>query len=288
MSTSKIAGPEKPAAVSNMVSMPAWRSSAARRMHPVLGSVAALRAAVLGELGELGERHQVRIALSPLGPTSCLWKIGDLQRLTPDMLGGPLGEFSAALSASTETPFELTASLTLGAASVAAARRIRVRVKPDYFEPANLWVLPSLAPGNRKSAVEKAAARPLREWERDQAKAMEPDIARATAEVEVAQARAKENKKAAAKAKSDIEARDFAHQPADIERAVPEIPKPPQLWTSDATPENLGVLLANSWRADGLALRRGRLLRDRRRALFQRCAQSGSDAESPCGRRRAR
>ncbi len=168
----------------------------------------------------------------------------DLPRLTPDMLGGPLGEFAAALSASTETPFELTASLALGAASTAAARRIRVRVKPDYFEPANVWVLPSLAPGNRKSAVEKAAARPLREWEHDQAEAMKPKIASVTAEAEVFEARAKEKKKAATKADTDAEARDLAQQAADILSAVPEIPKPPQLWTSDATPENLGVLLA--------------------------------------------
>jgi len=49
--------------------------------------------------------------------------------------------------------------LVLGAVSTAAARRIRIRIKPDYFEPTNLWILPILAPGNRKSAVESFAAR---------------------------------------------------------------------------------------------------------------------------------
>lgn len=168
---------------------------------------------------------------------------GELPRLSADMLGGWLGDYAAALSASTETPFELAACLTLGAASTAAARRVRVRVKPDYFEPCNLWLLPALAPGNRKSAVEKAAGGPLREWERDRAQKMARDIAMATSEAEVAKARAKDLKAQAAKAKTDLEARDLARKAAEIERGAPAIPRPPQLWTSDATPENLGVLL---------------------------------------------
>lgn len=169
---------------------------------------------------------------------------GELPRLSPDMLGGWLGGFAEALSASTETPFELAACLTLGAASTAAARRIRVLVKPDYIEPCNLWLLPALAPGNRKSAVEKAAAQPLRDWEREQAEAMASEIAAAASEAEVAKDRAKELKSQAAKSKNDAQARDLAREAAEIEQAAPDIPKPPQLWTSDATPENLGVLLA--------------------------------------------
>ncbi|SDW21160.1 Bifunctional DNA primase/polymerase, N-terminal [Albimonas donghaensis] len=169
---------------------------------------------------------------------------GDLPRLSPDMLGGWLGDYASALATSTETPFEMAACLTLGAASVAAARRVRVRVKPDYFEPCNLWLLPALAPGNRKSAVEKAAARPLRDWEREKAEAMASEIAVSASELEVAKGRSKELKAQAAKAKSDTEARDLARKAAEIESAAPEPPRPPQLWTSDATPENLGVLLS--------------------------------------------
>ena len=116
-------------------------------------------------------------------------------------------------------------------------------MKPDYFEPANLWLLPALAPGNRKSAVERAAAAPLRDWERDQAVEMATDIAAAASDLKVAEARAKELRTQAAKATSDVEVRDLARRAAEIERAAPQVPTPPQLWTSDATPENLGMLL---------------------------------------------
>lgn len=168
---------------------------------------------------------------------------GDLPRLSPDMLGGWLGEFAAALSEATETPFELAACMTLGAVSAATARRMKVQAKPGYLEPCNLWVLPALAPGNRKSAVEKAAAAPLRDWERDRAEAMRSEIASTASEAEVAKARAKELKARAAKEKTAAAARDLARQAAEIEAAAPDAPRPPQIWTSDATPENLGVLL---------------------------------------------
>ncbi|MGM0583756.1 MAG: YfjI family protein [Pseudomonadota bacterium] len=171
---------------------------------------------------------------------------GEVPALTPDMVSGWLGEFAEALADATETPVELAVGLSLGAVSAAAARRLRVEIKPDYSEPANLWIMPSLAPGNRKSAVEKATADPLRVWEREQAEALAPAIAAATAETDVIKDRAKEVKKKAGQVKDDIEARDLARQAAEIEQQVPNIPSPPQLWTSDATPENLGVRLAEN------------------------------------------
>ncbi|MDF2234960.1 DUF3987 domain-containing protein [Albimonas sp. CAU 1670] len=169
---------------------------------------------------------------------------GVLPCLSPEMLGGWLGDFASALSKATETPFELAACMTLGAASAAVARRMKVQVKPGYLEPCNLWLLPALAPGNRKSSVEKAAAAPLRAWERDQSEAMQFEIAAKTSEADVARARAKELKAKAAKEKTDASARDMARLAAQIEADAPAVPLPPQIWTSDATPENLGVLLA--------------------------------------------
>ena len=130
------------------------------------------QAAGFGGNGGIGGRNSGAASHPEDWPDLVPLETGELPQLMPDMLGGWLGDYAAALSASTETPFDLAACLTLGALSTAAARRIRVRVKEDYFEPSQLWVLPALAPGNRKSAVEKAAAQPLREWERDQAEAI--------------------------------------------------------------------------------------------------------------------
>ncbi|AGA33764.1 hypothetical protein TVNIR_2104 [Thioalkalivibrio nitratireducens DSM 14787] len=164
-----------------------------------------------------------------------------LPRLAPDVLPGWAGAFAAELAASTETPPELAIGLILATCSAAAARRLRVLVQPGHIEPANLWVAVALPPGNRKSAVQSAATAPLLAWERDAARDIEPEIRRTTSTVATMQARVKELRARAAK-KGDMGAADEA---SDIEAAMPEIPRPPQLWTSDATPERMGVLLAD-------------------------------------------
>jgi phage/plasmid primase-like uncharacterized protein len=171
---------------------------------------------------------------------------GELPRLSAATLGGWLGEFADALAQATEVPLELTGAMCLGAVSTAAARRLRLRVKEDYFEPLNIWTLAALTPGNRKSAAERAAAEPLREWEREQAAAVEPQIEEATAAAKIAAARAKELRREAAKTKDDAKADELARKALEVERGAPIVPKVPQLWTSDATPENLGVLLADN------------------------------------------
>jgi len=117
-------------------------------------------------------------------------------------------------------------------------------VKPGYFEPCNLWIVATLPPGNRKSAVQSAATAPLLAREYDQANILEPEIKRITSERKTLEARAKEKRNKAAKAKDDTTAAALAREAADIEAELPDIPVQPQIWTSDATPERLGALLA--------------------------------------------
>lgn len=170
----------------------------------------------------------------------------DLPRLGADCLPGWAGDFAAALASSTETPEELAVGLVLATCSVATSRRLRVRVKPDYFEPTNIWCAVALAPGNRKSAVQSAASGPLLEWERDTALDMADEIKRVTSEVKTAEARVKALRTKAASAVDGLAANELARQAAEIEAAIPEIPRAPQLWTSDVTPEKLGVILADN------------------------------------------
>lgn len=168
-----------------------------------------------------------------------------LPRLSAKALPGWAGAFTAALAAETETPPELAAGLVLATVATAGALHYSVRVGADYFEPVNLWLAVALPPGNRKSAVQKKAARPLLDWERDRAETMGDEIRRAESEVATLMARAKEFRAKAARATDDAEARDLAHRAADIEATMPDVPRVPMLWTSDVTPERLGVLLAD-------------------------------------------
>ncbi|QYZ65369.1 MAG: DUF3987 domain-containing protein [Gammaproteobacteria bacterium (ex Lamellibrachia satsuma)] len=168
----------------------------------------------------------------------------NLPRLDLAYLPGWAGDYARAIAADTETPPELAAGMILVASATAAARHLRVMVKPGYFEPCNLWVVVALPPGNRKSAVQSAATSPLIGWERDQSEIMEPEIKHITSERKTLEARAKEKRNKAAKEKDTNKAKALALEAADLEAELPEIPMQPQIWTSDATPERLGSMLA--------------------------------------------
>ncbi len=168
----------------------------------------------------------------------------NLPRLDLAHLPGWAGDYARALAADTETPPELAAGMILATCATAAAHHLRVMVKPGYFEPCNLWIVAALLSGNRKSAVQSAAIAPLEAWEREQAEIMEPEIKRVTSERKTMEARAKEKRNLSIKEKDISKAEVFAREAADLEAELPEIPVRPQIWTSDATPERLGSLLA--------------------------------------------
>ncbi|OZA78900.1 MAG: hypothetical protein B7X64_11825 [Halothiobacillus sp. 39-53-45] len=159
---------------------------------------------------------------------------------------------ASELATETETPPDLAVGLTLAACAIPAARRFRVMVKPNYFEPLNLWALVALTPGNRKSAVQSATTKPLMEWQREQAEIMRDEIRRIESEAQTMQARADNMRKDAAKEKDTLKRMDLTDQVAALEASIPSIPTLPLLWTSDATPERLGTLLGDN--AERMAL----------------------------------
>lgn len=189
----------------------------------------------------LSERHPSTSAWPELVPLDC----PNLPSLPRTCLPAWAGDFASQLSVATETPYELAASMVLVACAAAAARRLEVEVTAGYREPCNLWIVAALPPGNRKSAVQTAAVAPLIEWERQQAGALGPDIARAQSERHTLEARAKDRRSKAAKAVDEHDMAALAQEAAMIEADLPEVPVAPQIWTSDATPERLGMLLAD-------------------------------------------
>jgi hypothetical protein len=154
------------------------------------------------------------------------------------------GKYIRALSVSTETPIELAAVTVLITCATAAARRLNVMIKEGYSEPCNLWAVVALPPGNRKSAVQKLATKPLVAWESEQCRALDKEIKRITSERKTAEARIKDIRNRAAKILDENTANEWAEKAAALEATLTEIPILPQLWTSDSTPERMGVLLA--------------------------------------------
>lgn len=108
----------------------------------------------------------------------------------------------------------------------------------------------SLPPGNRKSAVEGRCKAPFVEWEAEGAIEIEPAIRIARSNVKTDEARLKALRAAAANPKTKPnDVQRHIDEIADIERDMPDVPTVPRLWTSDPTPESLGVRLAENGEA---------------------------------------
>ncbi len=162
-----------------------------------------------------------------------------------DIFPERIQNFATALSSSTETPPELSAMMVLAAISAASQGKYRVRVKPDYFEPVNIWACAALPPGSRKTAVQMAATAPLTTWEKLQREKLEPEIKEAQANDATIREQVNLLRKKASKAEG-AEFEQLKEEIAGIETALPEIPKAPQIWAQDVTPENLGTIMADN------------------------------------------
>ncbi|MFD6414324.1 DUF3987 domain-containing protein, partial [Nocardia asteroides] len=68
-------------------------------------------------------------------------------------LPGWLREFVAAVAEETQTPVDLAGCIALSVLATAAGGRSVVQVRGHWREPTNLYVVVSLPPANRKSAV---------------------------------------------------------------------------------------------------------------------------------------
>ena len=102
------------------------------------------------------------------------------------------GDYADALALATETPVELPVGMILAVCATAAARCLRVQVSSDYSEPCNLWIMVALPSGNRKSAVQSAAIKPLIQWEQRQSESILAEIKQLTSERETSEARIKQ------------------------------------------------------------------------------------------------
>lgn len=155
-----------------------------------------------------------------------------------------LEEYVRAVAESLQVPTDLPAMLALGVLSVTCQRRIRVHLGSDWEEPTNLYLMPVLGPGERKSATMAEVSQPILEWQKEEVARMAPIVAAESAEVDILTKRLEALKAAAAKAAPEERAgleslvRDLA-----TDLAARTLLVPPRLLASDATPESLSSLL---------------------------------------------
>lgn len=154
-------------------------------------------------------------------------------------------KFVCELAQSTETPLELASLTVLSSISAAAQGKYIVRIKPDYFEPLNIWTAVALPSGSRKSSVQKAATEPLSDWEQEKKKELEPLIAKIASENASLDVRIKESRRKAALVDL-IEYAKARDEVTALESELTAVPSIPQLWAADVTPEHLGTLMTEN------------------------------------------
>ncbi|MBT5947812.1 MAG: DUF3987 domain-containing protein, partial [Nitrospinaceae bacterium] len=170
----------------------------------------------------------------------------DLPKLEPSFFPSWLGNMISAVSEATETPPELAGLLGLAVVATCVQGKVVVSPSPGYREPLSIFVAPALDSGNRKTAVLNEMTRPLRDWEREQAEELQPEVDRATSERKTLEARIDYLRKEAAKKKMTKTFEELVDEIAEIDAKLPEVPSIPRLWTQDVTPERLGPLMAEN------------------------------------------
>jgi Protein of unknown function (DUF3987) len=153
--------------------------------------------------------------------------------------------YIGAVAAEMEVPRELVAGMELGCLATTNQRKAVVEIKPGYREPLNLFVMPTMDSGNRKTAVVNKVTGTVRKWESEQVEAQKPLIKQAHSFRETDSARIAELRKQAAKT-AGAELARLRGEVAELERALPDVPAPFQMITGDTTIEKLGPLLVNN------------------------------------------
>jgi hypothetical protein len=159
-----------------------------------------------------------------------------------------LRDYAEAMAEFSQTPVDLPAMLGLAVLALCAGRRVWVNPRPGYDEPACLFVAVALPPGTRKSSVFRSMLAPVLDYEKAENKRLAPLISEAHTRIEIAQKRLEMLKTKAAKAEGE-EAETAEGDAIDAAAKLSELqattPVPVEMWMQDATPEAVGILLAN-------------------------------------------
>jgi putative DNA primase/helicase len=150
-----------------------------------------------------------------------------------------------AEASATQTPVDLPAVLTLAGIAAAAAGVFRIRIRPDWVEPLNIYAVIVLPSGERKSAVVTDVVAPIESFERELINRAKPRIAAEAAARRLAEKSLEAAERAATRAAgSDAKElrRVIAEKVAELESMC--VPPQPRLLVDDCTPERLVSLLA--------------------------------------------
>lgn len=193
-----------------------------------------------GVLGDSGSKSEWPEEPTPLDPprTPAVFPV--------DALPPWAAEYTAALAEATQTPPDMAGCCVLGVLSACAGGRVVVQARAGWREPTNLYLLPVMRPGSRKSAVIAAATRPVYGVQRDLQRQSASLAAEALTLKDIASKAAEKATRTAANAdgvrRDELSAEAVSAASA---AAAIEVPVPPRLVADDVTPEAVASLLAD-------------------------------------------
>jgi hypothetical protein len=157
-----------------------------------------------------------------------------------------LADWVEAVARGTQTPPDLAGLLVLSVCGAALAKKFRFLIREGWSEPANLFTVSAMLPGERKSAVFEQALAPVEEYEQELRDAAAPLIAEAESEHRALEARLKALEAKAAKPDDPNERQKLQAEAKEAARELARhvVPAEPQLLADDATPEHLVQILA--------------------------------------------
>lgn len=157
-----------------------------------------------------------------------------------DALPPIVRDYVLAVSESTQTPVDMSASAALAILALCEQGKFRIRGKADWAEPLNLFVVIVAEPSERKSAVISFMTRPLNTFEAEFNKqnAAELEASKMKKRILERRQRALEDKVAKGKAE-DVELEQLAQQIAAYKEKAPL-----RLYVDDVTTEKLTSVLA--------------------------------------------
>jgi len=150
-------------------------------------------------------------------------------------------DYVLAVSESTQTPVDMSASAALGVLSICTQGKYRIRGKQDWVEPLNLYIVIIAEPSERKSAVISFSTRPVNEFESGYNKQNAAAMEASRMKKRILERRQKTLEEQMAKGKADQ---------ADLDAIAAEIAEfkekaPLRLYVDDITTEKLTSVLSD-------------------------------------------
>jgi len=150
-------------------------------------------------------------------------------------------DYVLAVSESTQTPVDMSASAALGVLSICTQGKYRIRGKQDWVEPLNLYIVIIAEPSERKSAVISFSTKPVNEFESGYNKQNAAIMEASRMKKRILERRQKTLEEQMAKGKADQ---------ADLDAIAAEIAEfkdktPLRLYVDDITTEKLTSVLSD-------------------------------------------